>query len=233
VATGYRPSRIRIPAATATTFRIVALRGKESFSNGIRPVAISIDAPDISRKLSEEAGYTLTFLSDPAMDVIRRYDVAAQEMGARPAEFLVDASGVVRWRYLTDNVYARATSGQVIDAARTLPAPAVTETGTQFYARYLTAISKATSMDDVLAFWSVALAKQYTDAPVAQRVDVAGVKGIYGMVTNVTVVKETATTAGAVLSLEGTNAGKKVTGIVGLTRENAAWKIAGRENWTN
>ena len=42
---------------------------------GIRPVAISVDTPEVSRDLSEKAGYTFTFLSDPKADVIRRYDL--------------------------------------------------------------------------------------------------------------------------------------------------------------
>jgi peroxiredoxin len=87
---------------------------------GLRPVAISIDPPDISRRLSEEAGYTFTFLSDPKMEVIRLYDLASPGEGARPAEFLVDATGVVRWRHLTTNHWVRATPGQILDAARTL-----------------------------------------------------------------------------------------------------------------
>ena len=88
---------------------------------GIRPVAISIDTPDVSRALSDEAHYTFTFLSDPGMTAIRQYDVADQDEGARPAEFLIDASGVVRWRYLTSNLYVRAGIGQILEAAKALP----------------------------------------------------------------------------------------------------------------
>jgi peroxiredoxin (alkyl hydroperoxide reductase subunit C) len=87
---------------------------------GIRPVAISIDPPDVSRRLSQEAGYTFTFLSDPAMEVIRRYDVAHGDHGARPAEFLVDAAGTVRWRNLTSNMFVRPRAEQIIEAARAL-----------------------------------------------------------------------------------------------------------------
>lgn len=90
-------------------------------ARGVRPVAISIDDTDTSRRLSEEAGYTFTFLSDPTLDVIRRYDVADQQEGARPAEFLVDAAGIVRWRYITDNLFVRATAGKMFDAAARLP----------------------------------------------------------------------------------------------------------------
>jgi peroxiredoxin len=86
---------------------------------GVRPVVISIDPPDISRSLSHEAGYTFTFLSDPALDVIRRYDVA-NGAEARPAEFLIDSTGVVRWRNLTSSMFVRARPEQMLEAIKTL-----------------------------------------------------------------------------------------------------------------
>jgi peroxiredoxin len=88
---------------------------------GIRPVAISLDTPDASRQLSREAGYTFSFLSDPKLDVIRRYDVSNHDKEARPAEFLLDATGVVRWRNLTTNYLVRARPEQILEAARLLP----------------------------------------------------------------------------------------------------------------
>ena len=88
---------------------------------GIRVVAISVDDPEESRILCESHGYTFPVLSDPQMEAIRRYDVAWEEEGiARPAEFLVDASGVVRWRNLTEGYYVRARPDQVLEAAKAL-----------------------------------------------------------------------------------------------------------------
>ena len=61
-------------------------------------------------------------LSDPQAEVIRRYDVLHPRAGpkgtdiARPAEFLVDANGVVRWVNLTDSIAVRARPGQVLHA---------------------------------------------------------------------------------------------------------------------
>ena len=86
---------------------------------GVRPVVISIDSPDASRALSREAGYTFTFLSDPSLAVIRRYDVANGEE-ARPAEFLLDSTGMVRWRNLTNNMFVRARPEQMVEAIRTM-----------------------------------------------------------------------------------------------------------------
>ncbi len=93
---------------------------------GIRPVAISVDTPDVSRDLCQKAGYTYTFLSDPKADVIRRYDLVHTGAGingqdiARPAEFLVDSSGTVRWVNLTENYWVRARPEQVIEVAKAL-----------------------------------------------------------------------------------------------------------------
>jgi peroxiredoxin len=91
---------------------------------GIRPVAISVDPPEVSAELCRKAGYTFTFLSDPKAEVIRRYDLlhaGAGENGqdiARPAEFLLDSSGVVRWMNLTEDFRVRATPEEMLEAAR-------------------------------------------------------------------------------------------------------------------
>ena len=93
---------------------------------GIRPVAISVDEPAVSANLCRKAGYTYTFLSDPNAEAIRRYDIlhpAAGENGhdiARPAEFLVDSTGVVRWVNLTEDFRVRPTPEAMLKAARAL-----------------------------------------------------------------------------------------------------------------
>ena len=93
---------------------------------GIRPVAISVDSPEESRNLSQQQGYSFTFLSDPNAEVIRRYDLVhagAGENGrdiARPAEFLLDASGTVRWVNLTENYFVRARPEQILEASKSL-----------------------------------------------------------------------------------------------------------------
>ena len=93
---------------------------------GIRPVAISVDAPEVSRDLCQKAGYTFTFLSDPKVEAIRRYDLVHAGQGingqdiARPAEFLLDSSGTVRWVNLTENLWVRARTEQMLEAAKVL-----------------------------------------------------------------------------------------------------------------
>jgi len=89
-------------------------------------VAISVDSPEVSRNLAAKAGYTFPILSDPNADVIRRYDLLHQRGGpagsdiSRPAEFLVDSSGIVRWTNFTEDIRIRAKADQMLAAARGL-----------------------------------------------------------------------------------------------------------------
>lgn len=79
-----------------------------------------MDSNAESRKLCQSQGYTFTFLSDPKAEVIRRYGVlhpGAGEKGqdiARPAEFLVDATGTVQWVNLTGDIRVRARPETVL-----------------------------------------------------------------------------------------------------------------------
>lgn len=74
----------------------------------------------------QEAGYTFPFLSDQKAEVIRRYDLLHKGAGeggmdiARPAEFLVDKTGTVRWLNLTENYFRRARPEDVLDKANLL-----------------------------------------------------------------------------------------------------------------
>jgi peroxiredoxin len=91
-------------------------------ARGIRIVGISIDPPEINRRQSQKLGYSFPLLSDPKAEVIRRYDVLHPGAGpkgadiARPAEFLIDSNGMVRWVNLTENIAVRARPEQVLDA---------------------------------------------------------------------------------------------------------------------
>ena len=93
---------------------------------GIRPVAISVDTPRESHDLQQKAGYSFTFLSDQNTDAIRRYDLVHKGAGinggdiARPAEFLIDSTGTVRWVNLTENYWVRARPEQVLQVAQLL-----------------------------------------------------------------------------------------------------------------
>ena len=91
-------------------------------ARGIRVVGISVDPPEINRRQSQRFGYTFPLLSDRKAEVIRRYDVLHPGAGpkgadiARPAEFLIDSNGMVRWVNLTENIAVRARPEQVFDS---------------------------------------------------------------------------------------------------------------------
>ena len=92
----------------------------------MRPVAISVDTPEVSRNLASKTGYTFTILSDPTAETIRRYNLLHKGGGpegsdiARPAEFLVDSSGTVRWTNFTEDIRIRAKADEMLTAAREL-----------------------------------------------------------------------------------------------------------------
>ena len=93
---------------------------------GVRPVAISVDSPAESRDLCKKAGFTFPFLSDPNTSAIRAYDLLHKGAGvnghdvARPGEFLVDSTGVVRWVNLTEDFRVRARADEFIAQAKQL-----------------------------------------------------------------------------------------------------------------
>jgi peroxiredoxin len=88
----------------------------------IRVVAISADEPEVTRGNCQKLGLSYTFLSDPKAEVIRRYDLLHKGAGpsgtdiARPAEFLIDSTGTIRWVNLTESVIVRARPEQVLKA---------------------------------------------------------------------------------------------------------------------
>ena len=85
-------------------------------------IAISVDSPADSEKLRRSQGYTFPILSDAQEDVIRRWDlvhVHGRRDGAdisRPAEFLIDSSGKVRWVNLTEDFVVRARPEEALAA---------------------------------------------------------------------------------------------------------------------
>ena len=91
-------------------------------SRGIRVVAIGVDATDVTRQHCQKLGFTFVFLSDSKAEVVGRYGLLPQGAGpqgtdiARPAEFLIDSTGTIRWVNLTHSVTVRARPEQVLKA---------------------------------------------------------------------------------------------------------------------
>ena len=88
------------------------------------PVAISVDAQEVSENLRHKRGYSFLFLSDPKAEVILRYELLHPGGGpdgtdiARPAEFLIDRSGTVRWENFTEDIRVRPRAQEMLAAAR-------------------------------------------------------------------------------------------------------------------
>ena len=103
-------------------FRSLQKSLPELSARGVRVAAISVDSPEDSRNWSSKQGFTFTLLSDQQLNVIRAYDLVHLGGGfdgpdiARPAEFLLDREGIVRWRYLTDSYKVRATPAMILNA---------------------------------------------------------------------------------------------------------------------
>jgi peroxiredoxin len=81
---------------------------------GVEVVGITVDSPADSQRLCQSRGYSFPILSDAGAQTIRQYGVLHAKAGpdgkdiARPAEFLIDAAGAIRWENLTDDIRVRA-----------------------------------------------------------------------------------------------------------------------------
>ena len=98
----------------------------EFAKRGVTLVAISVDPPDVSKKHAEEQGFSHLFLSDVDGTVLRQWDLVHEKAHdgydiSRPAEFLIDPDGIVRWVNLDDNFMVRMDAAEAlaaIDATR-------------------------------------------------------------------------------------------------------------------
>lgn len=71
-------------------------------------MAVSADTPEETVNLCSKAGLTFPVMSDRDMNAIRSYDLLIAEKAddghqvGGPGEFLIDPSGTIRWRKLTE-----------------------------------------------------------------------------------------------------------------------------------
>jgi peroxiredoxin len=92
----------------------------------VRVLVISVDPPEINLEHRRKLGLTFSLLSDANAETIRRYDLLHAGAGpngadiARPAEFLVDSTGTIRWMNLTESFTVRLRPEQVLKAAHDL-----------------------------------------------------------------------------------------------------------------
>lgn len=91
-------------------------------------VAVSVDTAAHSRTVIsklESQGLDpspLVFLEDAGHRVIDRYGLLNVSYGiARPATFVIDKSGVVRWRFVERSYQVRATNEAILEALEQIP----------------------------------------------------------------------------------------------------------------
>jgi len=114
-----------------------------------------------------------------------------------------------------------------IHSSATAPKTQAAETATQFYLRWRNTVLNAKSGDEITPFFDAETKDEFTMAAPSDRADMlAMMKRVFGMETDVKVVKETATPSGATLSLEAVDSDKKpVVSSVVVVKENGAWKM--------
>jgi len=88
---------------------------------GVGLYAVSVDRPEVSRRLRDRLGVRFTFLSDP--DGVLLDDLGIRHRGGRegkdiafPTAILVDHEGVIRWTYQSDTYRERARPEQIFAA---------------------------------------------------------------------------------------------------------------------
>ncbi len=102
----YRGSADPISAAELQSFQ----DNLEKFTGrNVRVIAVSADSPDITKNWRKEKSFTFTLLCDPKAEVIRGWDLLLPHGGpggadvARPAEFVIDPTGTIRWVNLSSD----------------------------------------------------------------------------------------------------------------------------------
>jgi len=102
--------------------------------SGLAIVAISVDPPEASRRLKEELHLPFPLLSDVDGRVIALYALthSAGNDGkdiSRPAEYLLDENGVIRWAAFSETVNARTHPEAILEAQRRYLSPKVPARG--------------------------------------------------------------------------------------------------------
>ena len=78
-------------------------------------VAISVDDLSNAQTMARNSGVPFPILYNPGKDVVQAYGVLNPQDNnlARPSTFIVDRSGVIRWKYL-GSTYDRPSPQQVL-----------------------------------------------------------------------------------------------------------------------
>jgi peroxiredoxin len=101
----------------------VQLQSDLSKIKALKAQVVAVSADNFDTALNAKASLRLKFtiLPDPNKEVIRRYSVLHPDEGiARPAVFIIDKEGVVRFRYIGKNAADRPKNVRLLNALRWL-----------------------------------------------------------------------------------------------------------------
>jgi peroxiredoxin len=90
-------------------------------------IAVVVDPVEKNAEVVARLGLGFPILADPDLTVVDRYDlrhVGGYPGGAdiaRPATFVLDAAGIIRWRDLTENYRERPSPTAILAALDALP----------------------------------------------------------------------------------------------------------------
>ena len=84
-------------------------------------IVVSADSVEDNRRLAQKKGFEFHLLSDPEFTVIDRFGLRHINGGlygdiARPAVFVADKNGQIKWRHLTDNWRVRVRPETILKA---------------------------------------------------------------------------------------------------------------------
>ncbi len=92
-------------------------------------LAICVDSVEVNASVVENLELGFPILSDPKLQSIKAFGLLHEEAGtpsgiadlARPAVFILDRNGVVKWRHLTDNWRVRVRPETVLEQLAKIP----------------------------------------------------------------------------------------------------------------
>ena len=99
-------------------------RRPELEAAGARLAALSVDPIDKSEDLAKGHELRFPIMSDESGETIRAFGVwHAEKKISLPAIFVIDSTGVVRWRYVSKSITDRPPEDDVLVEVKKLRAP--------------------------------------------------------------------------------------------------------------
>lgn len=83
-------------------------------------LAVSVDPPEMNRRLAERLGLTFPLLTDHSLEAMDRFGLRHEAGGRagqdifRPAVFILDETGRIVWRKLTDDWRVRVRPEEIL-----------------------------------------------------------------------------------------------------------------------